>query len=375
MGRLRLGTGPARVPARARGRPGGRHLRRRHRQRPRRGVRPQTATYLRTIGASAHVPGPLVAPRGLAVDPTGRLLVSDTDGNRIETFSQGGGATARASGRRPAGTPRAFDEPSGIGVDPRGSVYVADTGNARLVRALGRRHLPLRTRRPADSAAPGSRRPARSRCPRARRRCTWPTRNHNRVLVYAPTARCSAQWGAGEGDGAAGSGPGGSTTPRPRGRAAATCTWPTPATTASSSCPRRRVLAQSGALGARPTGISHTRPASPSTPPGGCTSWIAKTTASRCSTPSGRLPGQVGAAGDGLGDFSQPTAIAVGCDGDVYVADTNNNRVAALRPGRARRRRGCVAASAWPPPLDVAPVLRVSVPRAQRRARAARRSR
>ena len=58
----------------------------------------------------------------------------------------------------------------------------------------------------------------------------------------------------------------------------------------------------------------------------------------------------------------RPTAIAVDCAGSVYVADTNNNRVQRFNPV-APAPTGCVAPGAWPPPLDVAPVLRISLPR------------
>ena len=79
------------------------------------------------------------------------------------------------------------------------------------------------------------------------------------------------------------------------------------------------------------------------------------------------LPRQVGPARDRR-SASSPSrrAIAVDCDGDVYVADTNNNRVERFDP--CRRARGwLLAPGAWPPPLDVAPVLRVQ-PAAQRAA-------
>ena len=56
------------------------------------------------------------------------------------------------------------------------------------------------------------------------------------------------------------------------------------------------------------------------------------------------------------------TAVAVDCDGDVYVADTNNNRVERFNPVSPFG-SGCLAPGLWPPPLDVAPVLHVSLPR------------
>ena len=50
-----------------------------------------------------------------------------------------------------------------------------------------------------------------------------------------------------------------------------------------------------------------------------------------------------GLRGVGLGEFSQPTAVAVDCNGDVYVADTNNNRVERFNPVSP------AATGCWPP--------------------------
>ena len=77
---------------------------------------------------------------------------------------------------------------------------------------------------------------------------------------------------------------------------------------------------------------------------------------------SGHYLTKWGLRGDGLGYLSQPTAVAVGCEGSVFVADTNNNRVERFDPASPAG-VGCLPAGAWPPPLDVAPALRVSVPR------------
>jgi hypothetical protein len=74
----------------------------------------------------------------------------------------------------------------------------------------------------------------------------------------------------------------------------------------------------------------------------------------------GRFLGRWGLRGTALGAFSQPMALAVDCAGAVYVADTNNNRVQRFLPHSPTPGR-CLPAGAWPPPLDVAPVLRVSL--------------
>jgi hypothetical protein len=76
----------------------------------------------------------------------------------------------------------------------------------------------------------------------------------------------------------------------------------------------------------------------------------------------GRFLAKWGHLGSEPGEFSQPTAIAVDCAGEVYVADTNNNRVQRFNP-LSPAATGCLAAADWPPPLDVAPVVRVSLAR------------
>jgi len=71
-----------------------------------------------------------------------------------------------------------------------------------------------------------------------------------------------------------------------------------------------------------------------------------------------------GSRGVGPGEFAQPTAVAVGCSGTVYVADTHNNRIESFVPASPAA-GGCVAPGSWPPPLDVAPVLHLSLAHAK----------
>src|SRR5205823_11157110 len=69
-----------------------------------------------------------------------------------------------------------------------------------------------------------------------------------------------------------------------------------------------------------------------------------------------------GLRGTAAGEFSHPTAIAVDCYGKGYVADTNNNRIERFSLANGAP-SGCLPAGAWPPPLDVAPVLHVRLAR------------
>ena len=266
---------------------------------------------------------------------------------------------------RRAATPR-LRRPAGIARRPA-RLGVCRRSRRRAGRApVGRRHLPLRTRRPADLGGAGSAAPAR-----------WPWRAaHGRSLRgrHATTTACSstapratllAKWGAGEGNGAAGCGPGefnhpdGGRRRRRRRRVRRR----------HRQQPRRRALARRRR---------------------------ARRSGARAGTADGR--------------FRSPTGIAVDAAGSVYVVDSENNRVAGVRPrralpgevGRARasapanspsrpRSRWTATATctsptptttassastspprpapaacapgAWPPPLDVAPRAAVSLPR------------
>jgi DNA-binding beta-propeller fold protein YncE len=69
-------------------------------------------------------------PRGIAVDPSGNVLVSDTNNGRIQKFTAAGlylnlfGSLGRNAGE--------LREPNGIAVDSKGNIYVADVANHRV---------------------------------------------------------------------------------------------------------------------------------------------------------------------------------------------------------------------------------------------------
>ncbi|MCB9740243.1 MAG: hypothetical protein H6747_13365 [Deltaproteobacteria bacterium] len=76
-------------------------------------------------------------PRGVGVDPLGRVLVADQNNHRIRIIAAGG-ATTTLAGNGVAGlvegeaTQARFNSPRGIAVGVDGRVVVSDTGNARL---------------------------------------------------------------------------------------------------------------------------------------------------------------------------------------------------------------------------------------------------
>ncbi|NLG26333.1 MAG: hypothetical protein GX557_00350, partial [Chloroflexi bacterium] len=81
-------------------------------------------------GTLGSAPGELRSPKGVAVDANGLVYVADTFNHRVQVYDAGGslvrqwGSQGSAAGQ--------FSEPWGIGVAPNGDVYVADTWNHRI---------------------------------------------------------------------------------------------------------------------------------------------------------------------------------------------------------------------------------------------------
>lgn len=317
--------------------------------------------YLRTIGYSAHSPGVLTMPLGLAVDPAGGLLVSDTDGDRVEEFAPGSDAYAgqwTATGGAHAG----FDAPAGIAVDPRGPVYVADVGDARLARMWGDGTYLSEIGGPQDTGGAALAGAGAVAVGGPDDLTYVADSDHNRILVYTAAGALVAKWGADAGEGAAGDGPG--MFEHPEGVAVNAAGDVYVADTGNDRVvelsPEGEVLAEWGAPGEAdgrfraPTGVALD---------GDGDVYVVDSENNRVQefSPGGRFLAKWGLRGIAAGDFSQPSAVAVGCEGDVYVLDTNNNRVERFTPAAAAP-GDCVSASAWPPPLDVAPVLHVTLP-------------
>lgn len=77
--------------------------------------------------------GPMRAPRGIAADPFGRVVVADTGNDRLLLLENDRGELElrRTVGSRGSGAGE-FREPTGVALDARGRIYVADTGNDRV---------------------------------------------------------------------------------------------------------------------------------------------------------------------------------------------------------------------------------------------------
>ncbi len=316
--------------------------------------------FLRAIGIDARGPGQFTAPKGLALDPTGRLLVSDTDGSRVELFAPLTYAFAGQWTTMP-GRPAALNRPTGIGVDPAGAVYIGDAqGNGRIERLWGD-GTPL-----SELGGPGALggasvadNAAVAVSPVSHDAYVADAGN-NRILVFGPEGRLLARWGAEGGGGAAGSGSGAFSHPE-----AIAVDRAGDIDVADTGNDRVVKLDPAGnAIGVWGGSAGHFHSPDGIGVDGAGNVYVLDGENNRVEmfSEAGGFLGRFGNRGIAAGQFSQPGALAVGCEGDVYVADTDNNRIERFEPvGRAGA--GCLAPSAWPPPLDVAPVLTVRLQR------------
>jgi tripartite motif-containing protein 71 len=318
--------------------------------------------FLRILGASARGPGPLTGPRGLAIDPSGRLFVSDTVDSRVEEFAPGTDAYAGTL-PSPGGYATGFNRPAGIAVDPRGSVYVTDPADGRISRFWGDGTYLSEIGGPADVGGAGLSEAGSVAVASGTDDLYVADTNHNRILVYSPAGTLLARFGAGGGNGASGSGPGEFDHPE-----AVAVNGAGDAYVADTDNDRIVELSPAGAAlaqwGSRGAGDGRFHSPSGIALDAAGNIYVVDSENNRVEVfdPSGHFLQKWGERGIGPGEFSQPTAIAVDCSGDVYVADTNNNRVERFNP-LSPFGSGCLAPSLWPPPLDVAPVLHVSLPR------------
>jgi DNA-binding beta-propeller fold protein YncE len=318
--------------------------------------------YLRTLGASARAPGVLVGPQGLATDPTGRLFVSDTVDSRVELFAPGTDAFAGvfpSTGERADG----FNRPAGIAVDPRGSVYVTDPADERIERFWGDGTFLSELGGPGDVGGAGLAGAGSAAVAVGTGELYVADTNHNRILSYGPEGRLRARFGANDGDGSSGEGPGEFDHP-----AAVALNGAGEAYVADTANDRIVKLSPSGAVlaewGSRGNGDGRFHSPTGIALDAASNVYVIDSLNNRVEvfSPDGHYLEKWGERGIGPGEFSQPTAVAVDCSGDVYVADTNNNRVERFDPVSPFG-NGCLAPGLWPPPLDVAPVLHISLPR------------
>ena len=84
---------------------------------------------LREFGRGGSGTGVLNDPTAIAVDASGNVYVADTGNNRVEEFSALGRFLRSYSTANGVG----FENPQGVAVDGKGNVYISDTENNRVV--------------------------------------------------------------------------------------------------------------------------------------------------------------------------------------------------------------------------------------------------
>jgi len=84
---------------------------------------------LREFGKSGSGAGELDGPTAIALDANGNVYVADTGNNRVEEFSEVGRFVQAISAANGVG----FENPQGVAVDAKGDLFVSDTENNRVV--------------------------------------------------------------------------------------------------------------------------------------------------------------------------------------------------------------------------------------------------
>ena len=262
-------------------------------------------------GAKA-IDAELYAPYGTAADSAGNVYIADTDNHRVRKVAADGTITTFAgtgtggfSGDGGAATSAKLSYPGGVAVDSGGNVYIADTGNARvrevttggtISTVAGGGFLFLGDGGPATSAT-----------------LNYPTRlafdlSGNLLIADSVNHRIRrVTWSDGKINTVAGTGTSGSS-----GDGAA-------ATSAQLSYPTGIAVDSSGNVYVADTNNHKVRRFTI----GGTISTFAGT-------------GTLGFAGDGgaatAAQLNYPGGVAVDAAGNVFIADTSNNRVRRVDP-------------------------------------------
>jgi sugar lactone lactonase YvrE len=330
--------------------------------------------YLRQAGAAGSEAGQLSTPRGLAVDAAGDVWVADTGNNRVEEFGPGGNYLSQFG--RSGDNGGQFSGPKGLAVDSKGNIWVADTANDRIeevtpgeyVRQVGGEgsgsgHLAEPDATATDAAGN-----------------VWVAdAGHDRVQEFNAKGEFLQQFGA------AGAGPGQFTSMHGLTISPAGNLYVATASRVQEFNPKGEYIRQWGASGTgtgqfemlaglaidpeghvwtvEPEGGTSFKPrlqefsaegtfvkaieVAPGAGGGQLRRpealaidssgdiWVADTTNNRIEefNAKGEYLRQAGAAGSEAGQLSTPRGLAVDAAGDVWVADTGNNRVEEFGPG------------------------------------------
>ena len=249
-------------------------------------------------GAAGGAEGALNGPDNLAVDLRGDVYVADRDNNRIQKFASSGrflAALGRNGGDGTAGLgPGEFNHPRGVTTDGLGDLYVADSASNRIEKFGPDGRFQARFGRNGGDGSAGR---ARGEFNDPRGLATDPAGNlyvadhgNNRVQKLDSNGRFLAVWGRNGGEGSSGRG------------------------AAQFTRPRGVAVDSAGHLFVADKGNNRVQEFGPD---------------GQFMRTWGRNGGD-GSSGLGNGEFKTPYSIAVDRSGQVYVADTANNRIQAF---------------------------------------------
>ncbi|HEX4438416.1 MAG TPA: RHS repeat-associated core domain-containing protein [Solirubrobacteraceae bacterium] len=227
--------------------------------------------FVRTIGTAGSGSGQLKEPRGVAVDSKDDVWVADSSNNRVEEFTNTG-EFVRTAGSVGSGTGH-FKEPKGIAIDSHDDVWVADTYNNR-VQELSKEGTYLKTVGSAGSGAGQLAEPRTLMVTKDGRIWVADTGN-SRIEVFKENGEYEKTVGSpGTGDGQF----------------------------------------------SEPKGIAED-------PAGNV--WVSDTENGRIEEfdATGKYVTQFGKKGSGAGELNEPWGIQADSHGDFYIADAENNRI------------------------------------------------
>ncbi len=225
----------------------------------------RTGKLLLAFGTGGTGNGQLIAPFGVALDTLGNIYVADSSNNRVQVFNSAG-AFKFKFGTLGGGNGQ-FNYPLGIAVGPTGNIYVADTDNNR-VQVFSGTGVFL-SKFGAFGSALGQFKAARAICFNAAGNIYVADRDNNRVQIFTSTGVPMSQ------------------------------------ITSSFNAPRGVAIDHAGRL------------------------FVADSNNNRVVVfnAQGQYYATIGTPGSGLGQFNFTPAVAVDSAGRLHVSDAYNNRI------------------------------------------------
>jgi sugar lactone lactonase YvrE len=303
--------------------------------------------FVRAWGTHGAADGQFESPSAIAVDRDGNLYVADTGNNRVQKFDSQGNFLAKWG---TAGTGNGqFSAPRGITVDTLSYVYVADTLNSRFQQFDAATGLYLLQRGTFGSGPTQFRYPVGIGTQTSGLILVADTQN-SRLFRYDSAGTRDLAYGAISGIVAPTDAEGGTSVDYVADPGAGSILITNVSTGDVMGSYGGGLLGRPNSLAVIPGGA------------GADTIWVAETDRDRVFSLQNQGAGPAtpgltyGTSGSCPGQFASPQGIAVTAAGEVYVADTANNRIVELGPA-GDPNAGCPVdpeppAPVVPPPPD-----------------------